>query len=160
MTTKTTTTTLAPLAANASKAEEISWLQSMATSLPADSYLLDLLSESMVCWAANQIKDDIAPDAWSLIRSLREEQALATQQHLTDQARINTLQGCLDATSRDLEYVALDAQEQRRAYQESRSQYWNLVSEMDGQRLELEQAQTTIQALKVKLFDLEHPELA
>lgn len=56
------------------------------------------------------------------------------------------------------EYMTIDAHE--RELQVVRGEYWRMTCEVDNMRLQLEQSQAQVVALKCKLFDLQNPDLA
>lgn len=158
MTTRTALPTkLTVPTAAASKADEIQFLIDLHEAMPADTYLGGLFSAGFVGWANAHIQDDVCPDAIGLINSLRDSQASDRASLIVDGENIKSLRNALDAVQQERNR---EADEYERRIDSLRNDYDQACGRAMNAEYELEQARKQIAALKIELFNREHPELA
>lgn len=156
-----------PITSQASKAEEIAILNKVAQVFQPGTYIHDLFTERFLSWVETQLKNDFPPDVFMVIDQLAEDSANANK-HTT---------GALTALEMEERAHKRTKEQAERAKEQAQAEYQDIASrfrEMADQKLdayakcneyafELGNAETLIakqtaeiQALKVKLYDLQN----
>lgn len=145
------------ITANATKEEETEFLRQFAATIPAGSYLESLFSGDLIDWAALQIHNDVAPDAHGTIVALNNDLASYRASLHADQENLKSLRGLVDAVQQER---SREVDEYERRIDSLRGDCNEAYRRAQDAEYELEQARKQIAALKIELFNREHPELA
>lgn len=161
MTAKFTASMVAGLSSNSSKDEEIEVLRTLVEVVPQGTYLAGLLSAELLNWFESNTRNDFPSDVMEHI-SFSEKNAQILEERNREMGKerddlqavvetkrkmIETLQGQLTNTISSL----------NREREEWGKYYSDLRSEMQNAEAEIEALRDKVTALKVLVFDLEHP---
>lgn len=167
MTAKTNQPTLTAIPRDASKAEEIQWIETAAKLATANSgtHLADLFTGRMVTWVTEQIKNDFPPDLYGHMIQADKDAAETSSKlrgeidRLTAELSRHFKQNkdVMDALQRETD-AANELAETRRIQRDHEMERGKLlVADNDELVRNLEDANEEIRRLKLMIFDMEHP---
>lgn len=168
-TSKTQSKTIKTLTGDPSKAEEIAYIEKIASTLPDNTYLKSFFTKDLVAWVSEQIHNDFGCDLYG---TLQEEwnrtSRMSTEYNKAFSEKDNEIK-VLNSTIEDLatEMARLNearnqATQMAEKYSAKYQEAWNTAcdatreaSDKDNQVAMLE---AKIISLKVRIYDLEHQE--
>lgn len=156
------------LNAGATKIEEIEFLNEIASGVQHGTYLSTLFTEEFVAWATKSIREDgwldIMADMQAIRGNAAENDRRCTESAQFAQAEINRLNENIKSLQSIAEYVQAKRECDVDCYEgqieDLRTDCNDAYTRLQNTEYELEQARKQIAALKIELFNREHPELA
>jgi len=140
------------------KLDEINFLTEFAHALPENTYLKSLFSDELIGYATEKIRSDFLPNIYEELQGAWDDR----MRMAGEVGQLKEVLSLKDAEYKELEQELKSIMEESRRrmneLHEERVTNHALRAEIDQLRNLNEQLQKQIDGLKVKLYDLEHPE--
>lgn len=141
-----------------SKDEEISLIEKLVEIIPPSSYLAEFFTEQLAAYVRDNIRSDIMPNIMGSITNLQGYLSNVDYE-LQEALRTFEIQKRINAEITAECVVRLDDLcTSRRTIDEMRGVQADMLILVDERTTALQKAEVTIAALKIRVYNLEHPE--
>lgn len=155
-----TTKSFPVLTKSATKAEEISWFESVAQSVEPGTYLADFFTKGTVNWVVSQIRNDFPPELYEYYAKAQDDEGKARAEVGKVEAELARSKETVN--TREAAYNRLVEQFENFRNTANATEYrlhgeiGKLCSEKSDLETEVEALKAKITSLKADIYDLEH----